>query len=68
MLKDPNGYDFLLVNKQAKGIHPANEPFSIKMSGNFEGSEPPTAIGIFMDVSHNHQTLPPLHVSSAGSL
>ncbi|XP_064604141.1 endoglucanase 4-like [Liolophura sinensis] len=58
--KDPNGQNFILVNKKSKGIHPAGQALEIRMMGQYSGSTVPTATGIFVDVTHDSQTLPPL--------
>ncbi|ESO99345.1 hypothetical protein LOTGIDRAFT_158430 [Lottia gigantea] len=51
-----------LVNKNYKGVHDKGEQLCLKFMANTCGSGEPSATGTLVDLTNDHQTLPPLNV------
>lgn len=56
----PDGYNWVLVNKQDRPSFPAGQPLEVKFFGNYQGGSPaPTAQAVLINMGVDHYTVQP---------
>ena len=56
----PNGLDYVLLNKVDKGYHAKGTTLTVRMMGKFSGALAPSATAVFVDLTGDTQTVPPI--------